>query len=321
MSGERNMDELMQAIRSFQESRVLLTALELDVFNALGEGATAPETAGRIEAEPRATEMLLNALVALGALEKQQGVFRCTAEAKVLGPARAGLMHTVHLWETWSTLTACVKSGTTQRQSRGHKAPREWTEAFIGAMHARAHPSAAAMVRTIGAEGVGRLLDIGGGPATFAIAFAEANPALNAEVLDLESVVPIAERNIREAGLSARVTARSGDLRTDPFGEGFDLILASAICHMLSEAENQDLFRRCAKALAPGGRLAIRDFILDPERTSPRNAALFALNMLVGTQRGNAYTEAEYRQWLEIAGFTTVTRHQNGEDLIIATRL
>lgn len=314
------MDELMLAIRSFQESRVLLTALELDVFSAVGEGATAPETANRIQADPRATEMLLNALVALGALEKRQGIFRCTTESRALGPARAGLMHTVNLWETWSTLTACVKSGTTQRQNRGGKAPREWTEAFIGAMHARARPSAAAMVRTIGTEGVRRLLDIGGGPATFAIAFAEADPALSAEVLDLESVVPIAERNIREAGLSPRVTARIGDLRTDVFGAGFDLILASAICHMLSEDENQDLFRRCAKALAPGGRLAIREFILDPERTSPRNSVLFALNMLVGTQRGNAYTEAEYREWLEATGFTTVTRHRNGEDLLIATR-
>jgi SAM-dependent methyltransferase len=321
MSGVRTVDELMLAIRSFQESRVLLTALELDVFNAVGEGSTAPETAGRIEAEPRATEMLLNALVTLGAMEKQQGIFSCTAESKALGPARAGLMHTVHLWETWSTLTACVKSGTTQRKSRRDKTPREWTEAFIGAMHARARPSAATMVRTIGAEGVRRLLDIGGGPATFSIAFAETNPALSAEVLDLASVVPIAERNIREAGLSARVTARIGDLRTDAFGEGFDLILASAICHMLSEAENQDLFRRCAKALAPGGRLAIREFILDPERTSPRNAVLFALNMLVGTQRGNAYTEAEYREWLSTAGFTTITRYRNGEDLIIATKL
>jgi SAM-dependent methyltransferase len=318
MAEARKLDDLMRGIRSFQESRVLLTALELDVFSAVGEGSTAPKIAARIGTDARATEMLLNALVALEALDKDQGAFRCTAESKALGAARAGLMHTVHLWDTWSTLTACVKSGTTQREDKVDKAPREWTEAFISAMHARARPSAARMVETIGAEGVKRMLDIGGGPATFALAFAEANPALRAEVLDLPLVVPMAERNIREAGLSARVTARVGDLRTDVFGQGYDLILASAICHMLGEDENRDLFRRCARALVPGGRLVIREFILEPDRAGPRDATLFALNMLVGTRSGNTYTEAEYREWLQAAGFRDIVRVNQVEDILIA---
>jgi SAM-dependent methyltransferase len=315
-----SMEDLMHTIRSFRESRVLLTALELDVFSAVGEGAKAAETATRIGTDPRATEMLLNTLVALGALEKAGDLFRCTPASRFLGPARLGMMHTVHLWDTWSTLTACVKAGTTQREDRQDKAPREWTEAFIQAMHDRALPSAAAMVTTIGAEGVRHMLDIGGGPATFSIAFARANPGLDATVLDLERVVPIAERNIRGAGLSDRVKARIGDLRTDAFGTGYDLILASAICHMLSEAENQDLFRRCASALAPGGRLVVREFILDPDRTSPKESVLFALNMLVGTAHGSTYTEAEYRTWLTAAGLKDITRHSNGEDLLVAVR-
>jgi SAM-dependent methyltransferase len=319
MSEVRKLDDLMRGLRAFQESRALLTALELDLFSQIAGGATAAEVAFRLDTDPRATTLLLNALVAVGALEVQQGMFRCTSESMALGPARAGLMHTVHLWETWSTLTACVKTGTTQREDRMDKAPRAWTEAFISAMHARARPSAARMVATIGASGVNRLLDIGGGPATFAIAFAEANPTLRAEVLDLPTVVPIAERNIREAGLSSRVTTRIGDLRVDRFGQGYDLILASAICHMLSEAENQDLLQRCAQALLPGGRLVIREFILDPDRTGPRDAALFALNMLVGTRRGNTYTEADYREWLQAAGFRDITRHHNGEDLLVAS--
>ena len=108
----RGLNNLIQAARAFQESRVLLTALELDVFGALGDGATAAQLAGKLGTNARATEMLLNALVALDALHKQDGRFRCTPESKALGPARVGLLHTVHLWDTWSTLTACVKSGT-----------------------------------------------------------------------------------------------------------------------------------------------------------------------------------------------------------------
>ena len=318
MDGVRKLDDLMVSARSFQESRVLLTALELDVYSATEDGATAPEIASRIGADPRATEMLLNALVALGALHKRGDDFSCTAESRALGPARPGMMHMVNLWETWSSLTESVKTGTTTRSPGIEGREARWTEAFIAAMHARAQTTADQVAREIGLEGVDRMLDLGGGPATFSIAFAQANPELRAEVLDIAPVVPISERNIREAGLSNRVNTRIGDLRTDDFGEGYDLILASAICHMLDEDENQDLFHRCAKALAPGGRLVLREFILEPDRTKPREAAIFALNMLVGTRRGNTYTEAQYRTWLQQAGFRSVTRPEPKGDLMMA---
>ena len=320
MDGVRSLEDLIRAARGFQESRVLLTALELDVFTALGEGASALEVARAIDADARATEMLLNALVSLRALEKRGNTFSCTAESKALGPARVGLMHSVHLWQPWSTLTDCVKSGTTERRPGVEAHEEAWTEAFIAAMHARAKEGAAHLAKVVGTEGVRRLLDVGGGPATYALAFAEANPELHAEVLDLGPVVSLAQRNIREAGLSARVSVRKGDLRTDDFGAGYDLILLSAICHMLDEEENRDLLCRCAKALAPGGRIVIREFILDPDRAGPPFATLFALNMLVGTRRGNSYTEAEYRQWLAEAGCVEILRPEAGGELIIGRR-
>ena len=93
-------------------------------------------------------------------------------------------------------------------------------------------------------------------------------------------MLPIAQGHIRAAGLADRVTVREGDLRTDALGAGQDLILVSAICHMLGEDENQDLLDRCARAMAPGGRVAIREFILDPDRAGPPTAALVALNMI-----------------------------------------
>lgn len=321
MAGARSLDDMLLAIRSFQESRVFLTALELDLFTVVGEGTGADEIAYGMGADVRATEMLLNALTALGALEKREGRFQCTSESMALGPARAGLMHTVHLWETWSTLTDCVKAGTTMHRPgvEGHQ--EAWTEAFIAAMHARAQRSAAQVVQAVQAvQAVNpqRMLDVGGGPGTFSIAFAQAHPELRVEVLDLGPVVPMARRNIREAGLSDRVTVREGDLRTDALGEAYDLILVSAICHMLDEGENRDLLRRCACALASGGQLVIRDFILDPDRAGPPAAALFALNMLVSTRRGNAYAEADYRQWLQEAGFQDILRPPGSEELVLA---
>ena len=101
---------------------------------------------------------------------------------------------------------------------------------------------------------------------------------------------------------------REGDLRRDSFGSGYDLVLVSAICHMLSPQENQDLLHRCYQATAPGGRIVVSDFILEPSRTAPRFAALFALNMLVGTPSGDTYTQAEYTEWLTAAGYGGVRR-------------
>lgn len=320
MGGARTIDDMSRAIRSFQESRVFLTALELDVFTAVGEGAEAARVAQAIGADARATEMLLNALASLGALEKRQGIFSCTTESRAFGPGRTGLMHTVHLWESWSTLTDCVRAGTTRRRPGAGAHDGSWTEAFIEAMHARAKTTAAQVVQVVGTEGVRRLLDVGGGPGTFSLAFALAAPELHAEVLDLDPVVAIAQRHIREAGLSDRVRVRVGDLRTDGLGEGYDLVLVSAICHMLDEDENRDLLRRCSKALAPRGRIVIREFILDSDRAGPSFSTLFALNMLVGTRRGNCYTEAEYRQWLLDSGCDQVLRPDPGGELIIGRR-
>jgi len=312
MSEPRTLPELMQALRGFQESRVLLTAVELDILPACDDGADAAAVAGATGTDPRATGMLLNALAAMGVLVKEDGRFRCTGAARALGRERAGMLHMAHLWNTWSGLTECVRTGS----SAGSGPAGGQVENFIAAMHARARTIAVDAVRVVGHQGVRRLLDVGGGPATFAIAFAEADPDLRAEVLDLGPVLPIAERHIREAGLEGRVTVREGDLRSDSLGEGHDLILLSAICHMLGEDENRDLLARCARALAPGGRVAIREFILDPDRAGPPGAALFALNMLVGTARGNTYTEAEYRSWMEHAGLGGISRPEPAGDWI-----
>jgi cyclopropane fatty-acyl-phospholipid synthase-like methyltransferase len=190
-------------------------------------------------------------------------------------------------------------------------------EPFIAAMHRVGLENAQPLVTAVGADGVKRLLDVGGGSGIYSISFARANPDLKAEILDLPEVVNMAERYIREASLSERVTARPGDLRRDELGRNYDLILLSAICHMLSPDENRDLFIRCHRALAPKGRMAVRDFILEPDKTAPRMAALFALNMLVGTPGGSNYNQAEYTSWLRDAGFNEVQRI--ADDLLVAS--
>jgi len=321
-------DQLNERTRAFQESRILLTAIELDLFTALGDGAPVQELARRLGTDGRATEMLLNALVALGALEKHDGVYRC---APVTGrywsgnspeSERTAMMHTVHLWRRWSTLTKCVRAGTATGYEEIGERGDTWIRAFIAAMHRNAAQRAPEIVKAVGAENVRRMLDVGGGSGAYSIAFAQANPALRSEILDLAEVLPIAEGHVCEAGLSGRVATRAGDLRTDGLGEGFDLVFVSAICHMLGPDENADLLRRCFDALAPGGRVVIQDFVLDEDKTSPAPAALFALNMLVGTKSGSSYSEQEYAHWLKLAGFRDIrrVRFASPTGLMIATR-
>jgi (2Fe-2S) ferredoxin/predicted O-methyltransferase YrrM len=321
-------DDLERKIRAFQESRVILTALELDLFTAVGEGATAGQVAGKVGTNPRATEMLMNALVALGLLTKHGSTFRNTpvttrhlAEGSK-DNARLALMHTAHLWHRWSTLTECVRAGTSVTYQERAERGEDWTQAFIAAMHRNALERAALVVAAVGAEGVERMLDVGGGSGAYSIAFAQASPKIRAEILDLPGVLPIAQGHIRKAGLADRIQTREGDLRQDTFGNGYDLLLVSAICHMLSEEENRDLLKRCYAALAPSGRIVVQDFVLEADKTAPRVAALFALNMLVGTRAGSAYSEEEYATWLREAGFQDVHRVRlpGPSNLMVGTR-
>jgi len=303
-------DDVQETVRGFMASRALLTALELDIFTAVGEGGSAAEVAKKIGADARATEMLLHALAALKLLAKSNGNFQNTPlSARFLREgspdnARPGLLHSAHLWKRWSTLTGAVRTGT-------RVLPRqdgESAETFIAAMQQGSRERAPAIVKAVGAEGVRRMLDLGGGSGACSIAFAKANPELRSEVLDLPDVVPIAKGYIERAGLADRVSVRAGDMLTASFGDGHDLILMSAICHMFSPEENRGLFRRAYQSLAPGGRLAVQDFILEADKTSPRFAALFALNMLVGTRAGSSYSEPEYTEWMRQAGFGDLKR-------------
>jgi (2Fe-2S) ferredoxin/2-polyprenyl-3-methyl-5-hydroxy-6-metoxy-1,4-benzoquinol methylase len=302
-------DDLTQRIRGFQESRVLLTAIELDVFSAVQSGGTVNEVSGKLETNARATEMLLNVLVSMGLLSKENGIFRNTpvsARYFVSGSpddARAAFMHTVHLWDRWSTLSECVRRGTAVDSRETSERGDRWTTAFIAAMHRNAIERAPEVVQSVGAEGIARMLDVGGGSGAYSIAFARANDGLHAEILDVPAVVQIAQSYVEQAGLSARIKTRVGDLRTDSFGKGFDLVFVSAICHMLSFEENEDLIGRCYKAIAPNGRLVVQEFFLEKDKTSPLMAALFSLNMLVGTKAGSSYSIEECAGWLKRAGF------------------
>jgi (2Fe-2S) ferredoxin/SAM-dependent methyltransferase len=310
--------ELEGLLRGFQPARVVLTAVELDVFSAVaaagreGGGAATEDVADRVGCDARATGMLLNALVALGLLTKAAGRFRNGPWAETFLRAgaphdtRAAIGHSINLWQRWSQLTDVVRLGTSPAwQEMAERGPG-WTVAFIAAMHKIGSFRAPQTVALLDLTDVRRVLDLGGGSGAYSIAFARARADLHATVFDLPTVTPLTRRYAAEAGLADRVHTVDGDLRTDDYGADYDLVYVSAIAHMLSPAENRALLRKARAALRPGGRVVVSDFVLDEDRTSPRHAALFAINMLVGTQAGDSYRGSEYRAWFEAAGLRDV---------------
>jgi len=313
-------DRLDQMIRGYMPSRCILTALELDIFTAVGDGANAEQIGTKIHANARAAGMLLNALVALGLLSKSGDDYKNTPESArffVQGSKdnhRNGLLHTANIWHRWSTLTDAVRSGTRVPIDRDpdHKDDRDdnpaWTRNFITAMQRHAKDRAPLVVKALGTAGVRRILDLGGGSGAYSIAFAKAGPDVQCEILDIPEVVPLTAGYVRQAGVLAQVSLRAGDMLQDDFGSGYDIIMLNAICHMFSEEQNRDIFRRAHQALAPNGRLVVQDFILNPDKTGPLHAALFSLNMLVNTDVGASYSEVEYTHWMKAAGFTDVCR-------------
>jgi (2Fe-2S) ferredoxin/SAM-dependent methyltransferase len=305
-------DHIDQMIRGYMPSRCILTALELDIFTAVGDGANAERIGMRINANARAVSMLLNALVALGLLCKNGDAYKNTPESArffVQGSKdnhRNGLLHIAQVWHRWSTMTEAVRLGTRVSIDRDHSP--EWTRNFIAGMHHGAKDRAPLVVKTLGTAGVRRILDLGGGSGAYSIAFAKASPDVQCDILDLPEVVPLTAEYVSKAGVSAQVNLRAGDVLQDDFGSSFDLILLHNISHAFTEEQNRDIFRRAHDALAPNGRLVVRDFLLNPDKTGPKHAALFSLNMLVATEAGASYSEFEYIHWMKAAGFAEAYR-------------
>jgi ubiquinone/menaquinone biosynthesis C-methylase UbiE len=195
-------------------------------------------------------------------------------------------------------------------------------ESFIGAMHNISAPNADHVIRAIRPLRFLHLLDLGGGSGTWTIAFLRACPSARATIFDLASVIPLARRRLAAARLSGKVKLAAGDFMKDALPRGADLAWVSAIVHQNSRAQNRTLFSEVFRALVPGGRIAIRDILMEEDRTRPVAGALFAVNMLVATEGGGTFTFAELREDLEAAGFiqAAVLRADEAMNSIVVAR-
>ncbi len=319
---ERFEMKLLEETRAFMLNRVVLTAGELDLFDIIGGHPDTPaaEIASSLGLHERATTRLLDCLTAFGYLTKtNRGGYRLTDKGSLLTSDHPQTIlpmvkHHAHLWKNWSHLTEIVRRGVNPfRESVTHTS--ETQKAFIEAMHVIGRTLAQEIVASYDASPCRKLLDIGGASGTYTIAFLTAYPQMEAVLFDLPSVIPLARERVNTAGLTSRVQFVAGDFSTDELPRGCDLALLSAIVHQNSPQENDELFLKIFRALEPGGRLLIRDHIMDEERTSPPAGALFALNMLAVTEGGDTYTFAELAEGLRRANFCEVAMVRRGDKM------
>ena len=305
-----NFQALREIIYGFQKSRIVLTAFELDIFSALGnDEMSSSEVATRCNTEIRATDRLLNALVAMELLTKKDDKFsnsEVSGQYLISGKPNymGGIMHSVNLWDTWSNLTHSVRTGKPSARQSINDRGENWLEAFIAAMHDRARLQAAPSVAILNLGKVKRVLDLGGGSGAFAMAFVDAGENLKATIFDLPNVVPLTEKYILDNGYTSSIDTLTGDYTVDLIGNDYDLIFLSAIIHSNSYEVNKRLVAKCAAALNPGGQLVIQDHIMSEDRTQPIQGAVFAINMLVGTPEGDCFTSTEIKYWMEQAGLS-----------------
>lgn len=319
-------NKIRELANGFQVSRIILTAVELNVFTILDKHLLpSSEIAKQINGDERATDRLLNALVSLGFLNKVHEKFYNSDAASlylVKGKPEfmGGLFHSNELWKSWGTLTNAVKEGTSVYKGDGSN--KDWTESFIAAMHYRAAKEAKILAMMLNLSSAKKMLDVGGGSGAYAMGMIETNPELSAVIFDLPNVIPLTKKYVETFSQKDKVSYIEGNYLTGDLGNGYDLILLSAIVHINSDKQNLELINRCAASLNRGGQIVIKDWVMNEARTEPLGGAVFAINMLVGTKCGDTFTETEMRNWFTSCGITKIERKNTsyGWSLVIGTK-
>ncbi len=306
--------ELARISGDYAAARILHTAVTLGLFDRLeASGRSGAAIAAAAGTDARATELLLNALVAMRLVRKDGDLFRETEVSRnFLGSASPTsyadfVRFDASLWPLWGDLAETVRTGRPARQPDMFQSSPEDTARFIDAMASivRARGDARVLADTLDLAGVRRLLDVGAGPGTYAIELCRRHPELRATLFDLPGTLAVARKYVEASGVADRIDLVAGDYLRDPLPDGHDLVFLSNVIHGEDEDGNRGLMRKIHGALVPGGRLMIKDHVTDESGTSPAPAAIFSIAMLLFT-RGRDYAFAEIRDWLSTAGFARI---------------
>lgn len=323
-----------ETITAYQNTEALKAALELDVFTAIGEGnQTIASIAKRTQASERGTRILCDYLTVLGFLTKEGGRYSLTPDSAAfldkksrayLGSATRFLVHPMHL-EAFQNMADSVRRGGSVSKFN-HLAPDDplWVD-FARGMAPLMHMPAEMLAQAVGASqgAKWKVLSLAAGHGTYEITVARHNPNAEVWAVDWPNVLEVARENAAAAGVSSRYHTIPGSAFEVEYGLDFDLALICNFLHHFDAATCETLLRKVHKALKPGGRAAIIEFVPNPDRVSPPRPAMFPLTMLAATPGGDAYTFAELQRMLQNAGYSNVENRPMGPtffNLVLATR-
>lgn len=296
---------------AYWKSCVLSAAVEIGLFDAVGNGGTLSAITGAVgAASPRHVEELLGALVSLEVLEKKGDTYRFAPGASAFLDRSSptcmldALRFNMDLYPLWGRLGTCMKEGRPVLPPLAHLGddPAR-TRRFTLGMHSRALAMAPALIPSLDLTGCSSLLDVGSGPGTFSRFLAESYPALKVTLFDLQPVLDIGRELIGGTGVAARVAFHNGDYRKDALPGGFDAVLYCGALHQEEPESARRLFKEIHRSLNPGGRLYVVDMMLATDRTQPLFSVLFSLNMMLISPRGRVFTEDDVGQCAAQAGF------------------
>ena len=316
---------IMQVGMGFFASKTVLSAVELELFTMLGSGSlSGPDLGGRLGLHARGIEDFLDALVALGFLERDGdgagAAYSNTPETGLFldkgSPAYIGgilEMANARLYPFWADLTEGLKTGQPQNEVK-HTGTAMFEELysdparlgqFMGAMAGISAGNFHALADKVDFSGWQTVCDVGGATGQLSTILAGRHPHLRCTSFDLPPVAPIAEEAIAAAGLSDRVSVASGDFLTEPLPKA-DVITMGLILHDWNLEKKLHLIRAAYDALPEGGALIVIENLIDDARRENAFGLLMSLNMLIEFGDAFDYTGADFAGWCTQAGFRTV---------------
>lgn len=324
-------DRIQDALYGFTRSQLLFTAIDLQLFTHIARGhntvekligyltdrENTPQTHLEHHLDSRGLRMVLDGLVGVGFLEKTTDgqAYKLPADAAEYLVADSAhyiggmVTHCKRLYENWSLLTDAVRSGQPVGGAQSLAQLETYFAELVKGLYVSNYPTAQKLAAAVqfgqGARQGRHILDVAGGSGVWSIALLETDPKSQATLLDLPTVIHVAEEYIQAHQLSERFDFLSEDLETFVFPQAsYDVAILGNICHALGPYATEKLIANMGKTLKPGGELMIVDFVPDDNRAKPGWPLIFGVNMLVSTPEGDVFTAAQYEGWMRQAGFT-----------------
>lgn len=318
-------EPIMRIASGFMASKFLFTASEFGLFDALDDSpADLSALAARTGLTNRSTRILADGCVALGLLDKQDGIYANSPEAGTF-LTRGGLAPGLKFWDqisyrTWTSFAGTLTHGP---QQTAVELPPELQAVMLEGIEAILAGPIRALIASIDVSDRHRLLDLGCGNGSWSTALVRANPGLSATLVDLPIAIGATEKHVASSGLSDRVGIVGADVLTDVLPTGHDLVMVNNLLHYFTPETNGTLLRRVADVSEPGSRLLLADFWTDATHTSPLPAALMAGEFAAHVPDGDVYSVEEISEWLGSAGWRFET-HQSlagPQSVVVATRV